>query len=910
MFSGEIPADMSTAASVASRDLHASTERSDFNSEAPPAAPGSDGGAVIGASRDEVPMPIDPVTGIVHWKPPPPSEATYSDDDADDEVVGSVGYEAMGGVAADADGGYTGTVKYTVEPAKAAGNEKLNGSKRAIKMTKYVYESPNPELRLALKERLTTTNKEPKNNGKNVVPFPASELDTPRTLASLQSTQSRHVETGGSGGQADAKTPEDKLLQLAIDGSKAENEKGNDLNNEPQRLNPKLTKKVLVYSYDPPKPELRSAAKKLLAEPGDPSLVPASFAAMANAAKPPPTASSGTAADVSSDDDDDDANAPEEFVPMATARKASVIGSRQAKSRVMHDGAFVAPVYIAGKLQKNTGLWSCCGNQNKLGMYCDSIEARMDQASRHETEAKAAREAEEYARFVKEGRRIPWEAAAPREKFEPPSSHVDFDIGAAADNESSTLNCPMIISFTQKFSAEAEPVLRGLRLIKKIVQTGEGCLQCCRHEAPPMMMKVFANHELHDEITLLLVDIWKQLLECNFTRDSLIEDDVVMRAVFAIMLRRMRSEPHIRAGMACLLQCARSEACREYILDNNYLRYYTLFCKNFSKNVDIVRSVIRSFNWVATTNQRLVMLFESECIDTVLRCMKRHPSHSEVLAPAMFVLTRVSSAHPPAAQFIIKRKAIPMVINTLRTLYSNDFLQLEGLKMLRVLSRFQDGWDQISETKGGWQTITQGVAQGDALVHDLPGALNNPGWAIGETPYLSAMEKQQIAIATQNAKANAENRVSLKGAWTTHSLRQFMGLDMKGSTLTINNTEHEVYFEVITTLDLLPKPREEKEDWFKRVFHYERENDIQIKDMVRAIISMRKNKVKDEEEKEAGDEFVDEYVKPIYIAGKRYDQKEFEQSDVDLVQILTGAISEKDASETEYSFDTAAMGPL
>jgi hypothetical protein len=833
-------------------------------------------------------MPVDPVTGIVHWKPPPPAEATYSDDEAEDKG-GAGGYSGVS-LASDADGGYIGSVKYTVEPAKPGSDkDKLNGSKRAIKMTKYVYDSPNPELRLALKERLAKESAQPIAT--------AAAVNTPRTLASLQSTQSRQVEGGTAEAKPSNSAAETNLLKLAIDGSKAlQEDKIVEPSKAGTRLNPKLTRKALVYSYDPPKPEMRATAKKLLSEPGDPSQIPASIVALVKNSKSQPSEPTG-AGDASSEEEEDDPNAPEELVPMATARRVSTIGSRQVKNRLMHDGAFVAPVYIAGRLQKNTGIWSCCGNLNKFSIYCESIDARVKHAAHQEAELKASKEAQDYADFVREGRRKPWEATAPKESFDPPSAHVDFDVNAAAESDASTLNCPMIISFTQKFSSEVQSVLKGLRLVKKLVQSGEGCLQSCRHEAPTMLMKVFSLHAVHDEITLLLVQIWQQMLECNFTRDGLIEDSEILKAVFSIVLRRMRSEPHVRAGMACMLQCARSEACREYILDNNYLRYYTLLCKNFSRNVDIVRNVIRSFNWVATTNQRLVILFESDCIDTVLRCMQRHPSHSEVLAPAMFVLTRVSSVHPPAAVFIIQRKAIPLVINTLRALYSDDFLQLEGLKMLRALSQFKEGWDQISDTKGGWQTITQGVAQGDALVHDLPGPLNNPGWAIGETPFLTQMEKQQIEIARQNAKANDENRMTLKGAWTTHSLRQFMGLDMKGSSLSINNAEHDVYFEVVSTLDLLPKPREEKEDWFKRLFQYERDNDIQIKDMVRAIISMRKNKVKEQEQKEEDDEFAEEYIKPIYIAGRRYDQKEFEQSDVDLVQVLTGAISEKDGSE-------------
>lgn len=54
------------------------------------------------------------------------------------------------------------------------------------------------------------------------------------------------------------------------------------------------------------------------------------------------------------------------------------------------------------------------------------------------------------------------------------------------------------------------------------------------------------------------------------------------------------------------------------------------------------------------------------------------------------------------------------------------------------------GWKQITETRGGWQSLCQGTTLGDALVHELPGHFNNPGWCIGDTPYLPMTEKQKL----------------------------------------------------------------------------------------------------------------------------------------------------------------------
>jgi hypothetical protein len=259
----------------------------------------------------------------------------------------------------------------------------------------------------------------------------------------------------------------------------------------------------------------------------------------------------------------------------------------------------------------------------------------------------------------------------------------------------------------------------------------------------------------------------------------------------------------------------------------------------------------------------------------------------------MLLLTRIAAIHLPAADYIVQKKAIPLVINALRALYSNELLQVEGLKMLRALSKSAEGWKQISEMKGGWQAITQGTAVGDALIHELPGSFNNPGWCIGETPHLPLLDRRKQQVAALSAAANSQNKLKSTGQWTAHSLRQFMGLTMKETKLSINNEEHDTYFEVVSTLDLLPNPREEKEEWYSRIVLYETENGIQVQEMVYAIMEMRRKKRLEEKQalKEAlleDDE--KEYVKPIYVLGKLYDQKEMEESDKNLSEQLSGVV--------------------
>jgi hypothetical protein len=61
--------------------------------------------------------------------------------------------------------------------------------------------------------------------------------------------------------------------------------------------------------------------------------------------------------------------------------------------------------------------------------------------------------------------------------------------------------------------------------------------------------------------------------------------------------------------------------------------------------------------------------------------------------------------------------------------YNNVVVCHAGLKLLQIISRTSEGWKQISAVNAGWQSIVAGTTQGDALVHNLPGAFNNPGTA-------------------------------------------------------------------------------------------------------------------------------------------------------------------------------------
>ena len=173
---------------------------------------------------------------------------------------------------------------------------------------------------------------------------------------------------------------------------------------------------------------------------------------------------------------------------------------------------------------------------------------------------------------------------------------------------------------------------------------------------------------------------------------------------------------------------------------------------------------------------------------------------------------------------------------------------------------------------------------GNALIYELEGALNNPGWAIGDTPNLPPVDRNKQLAAKMAASKMA---AAPKAAWTSHSLRQFMGLSMKKQTLGVNNESHEVYFELLYSLDLMPIDSEEKEDFFLRLKDYQKENGISIDEMVETVIEMRKNELSKslKEEKKRRKE-VKDYVKPVYVMGKLISTKALEENDTRMMDEL------------------------
>ena len=539
-------------------------------------------------------------------------------------------------------------------------------------------------------------------------------------------------------------------------------------------------------------------------------------------------------------------------------------------AHMFHTGKYIKKEYILGRAVPLTGIWSCCGEVIEMSMYCKSLAARHDMIEAMSKRVEEERKRKEYKELKYANVKAPWDSR---------------ELGAAADREPTTedkameyasslessFNAPMLMSWLYKNYREEPTVLTGMGYLLHHLEKGEGCALMLKHDAVGALNRIMQYYREHPPLQLQCVTALCRLLDCNYTRDDIIgESTQALNMAFSVAHLHMNSRAHVDTAARCIAQCCRSEVCRREIMRKKIYSYMLNFCKRFNNTASILRSCLKHFNWVATTLERMVKICEAGVIVMILKIMKKHITDADVVAPAMLFLTRAADQYPQAMETILNRKCVYLIIRALQALYSNEVLQLAGLKMLQTLSKTQEGWRQISETKGGWQSITQGTTIGDALVHDLPGALHNPGWAIGDTPHINIMDRIKIL----NAKAmQVRMGAAPKAAWTSHSLKDFMGVGVKATKLAVNNERDEMFFELLSTLELLPEGSgEDRVAWFQRIKRYEAENSIQLEEMCQTMIELKKSEALENKKKEALANLKAEEVsngKETYVNGVR-----------------------------------------
>ena len=353
-----------------------------------------------------------------------------------------------------------------------------------------------------------------------------------------------------------------------------------------------------------------------------------------------------------------------------------------------------------------TGIWDCCGSDEHHSIYCPSLEIREQFGQKLQQIEQEKKQAQLYAQMVKEERRIPWNDCKPlsiqKEDVEDISLREASEVGNA-------YNVLMLITWLAKNLDDEAVIQSGLKLMEAHANLGDGCVQIYRHKGIDLLDKTSTTYRSNGVIQLSVLAIFHRLLDCNFTRDSIITSPKVLNISFLIGHCYLNSVQHVEHSTCCVLQCSRNETCRQEILEKKYITYFLMYCRKYKHNHIIIRSIMKLMNWVTSNDDRLRYLYDIGAPKVVLKCMNYHLERGEVLAPCLLFLTRISKVIPEALEFLIRKKAVSTVIMALRTLYDQEVIQLEALKMLKTLSQSPEGWKQISDTRGGWQSICQGT---------------------------------------------------------------------------------------------------------------------------------------------------------------------------------------------------------
>lgn len=259
------------------------------------------------------------------------------------------------------------------------------------------------------------------------------------------------------------------------------------------------------------------------------------------------------------------------------------------------------------------------------------------------------------------------------------------------------LNTPMLMAMLRKTYVEEPSARAGLGFILKHCQKGEGCVMSMKHSVVDLVIKIqgYAEYKDHAEMQLLVVSIFRRLVECNYTRDAVIYKTDVLRVAFSIIHRFMGSADHVEMGLNCLLQCCRSEICRMDIMDQKMISYCMLYAKKHWKRASLVRAVLKAFSWVSTSAERMDEICRLGAIELAVELMKRHPCDPVVLAPSVGFLTRAAGTLEWCMNHILEQRLIPLIITSLRALHNEEELQLEGLKILQTLSTNPEGYKQV-----------------------------------------------------------------------------------------------------------------------------------------------------------------------------------------------------------------------
>lgn len=317
------------------------------------------------------------------------------------------------------------------------------------------------------------------------------------------------------------------------------------------------------------------------------------------------------------------------------------------------------------------------------------------------------------------------------------------------------------------------------------------------------------------------------------------------------------SEEHAEQAAHCVRMCCCSVVCREVASSETSFLFMKRIVQRFCGNSRIVHDVLRYCNWASPRLEDLRRLFSFGALGLCIKCMSRHRGDALVLRPGMHFLCRSCSVLPAALAYVLKKRCVSLIVHASLVLAADEEFLEQALKLVREISQTQEGWAQLEEIPGGWQALCFGSVEGNALVHDLEGSFHNAGWCLGDSRFLPTKEQQSLHEA---AIAGARSRTRVN--WSLRTLRDYMKTSASQQQLEINLERDQAHFELLSSLDLLPEADELRQDWYIRLFKYEKANGVALEDMVSTMLEIRRRERGDGA---AGEQ---EYVKPIFVSGE------------------------------------------
>ena len=449
---------------------------------------------------------------------------------------------------------------------------------------------------------------------------------------------------------------------------------------------------------------------------------------------------------------------------------------------------------------------------------------------------------------------------------------ADVDV----DELGKTDSIPMLCLWLTKHIEDEGTVSTSLSYLRSHASTGHGCQAIVGYLQTDTLKQIAELYRGNESVCLLLLQVIKQLIDCNLTRDILLRSPTVVLVCQDIGSTIAETTSMSELLSHCLMKCCCSEVCRQVLISQSSFEFMKRLCQRFVNNAPLVRSVLKYLNWVSTSDRELKLLFKFGAVGLCIKIMRRHLDNPVVIRPGVQFLYRSCEMNTQSLLYLIRKSAVSLLVRACTTLANDEEFLVMGLKVIRQMSQTKEGWEQLGGIPGAWQSLCQGTVIGNSLVHDLQGDFSNPGWCIGEMKFPPLKEKQKLLDASIEG-TRARTRVN----WSVRTLKDFMKTTSAQFALAINLEYDEAQFEVLSSLDLLPVPGEQQEDWYIRLFKYEKTNEVRIDDMVKALLEIRRRELSS-----VSQELDD--VKPIFVAGERITAESLELQDLSAEDAVRG----------------------